>query len=218
MGGFGYKSSQWCKKGSEWKEKAKNLELELQQCYKAQSRLLEQLVVEKMNMGTMSNPVEMQGKDMRCGLPRWPFLITQYHGGTNFGCTTGGPFITTSYDYDAPIDEYGLPRLPKWGHLKELHGAIRLCEKALLGGQRTNLSLGHLLEANVYTDSSGICAAFISNAGNKTGAVVEFRSKMYHLLAWSVSILPDCKNVVYNTAKVSYLSMFPCLAETLLLV
>lgn len=33
-------------KGSEWKEKAEKLELELQQCYKAQSRLSEQLVVE----------------------------------------------------------------------------------------------------------------------------------------------------------------------------
>ncbi|CAK9137518.1 unnamed protein product [Ilex paraguariensis] len=32
--------------GSEWKEKAENLELELQQCYKAQARLSEQLVVE----------------------------------------------------------------------------------------------------------------------------------------------------------------------------
>ncbi|KAE8717436.1 putative F-box and wd40 domain protein [Hibiscus syriacus] len=32
--------------GSEWKEKAVNLEVELQQCYKAQSRLSEQLVVE----------------------------------------------------------------------------------------------------------------------------------------------------------------------------
>jgi beta-galactosidase len=32
----------------------------------------------------------------------------QYHGGTNFGRTAGGPFIATSYDYDAPIDEYGM--------------------------------------------------------------------------------------------------------------
>lgn len=32
--------------GFEWKEKAENLEVELQQCYKAQSRLSEQLVVE----------------------------------------------------------------------------------------------------------------------------------------------------------------------------
>uniref|UniRef100_A0A5B7AEM1 Putative transducin family protein n=2 Tax=Davidia involucrata TaxID=16924 RepID=A0A5B7AEM1_DAVIN len=32
--------------GSEWKDKAENLEMELQQCYKAQARLSEQLVVE----------------------------------------------------------------------------------------------------------------------------------------------------------------------------
>lgn len=35
-------------------------------------------------------------------------FIHKYHGGTNFGRTAGGPFITTSYDYDAPIDEYGM--------------------------------------------------------------------------------------------------------------
>ncbi|GJS31272.1 inositol hexakisphosphate and diphosphoinositol-pentakisphosphate kinase VIP2-like protein isoform X2 [Tanacetum coccineum] len=29
-----------------------------------------------------------------------------YHGGTNFGRTAGGPFIATSYDYDAPLDEF----------------------------------------------------------------------------------------------------------------
>ena len=34
-------------------------------------------------------------------------LLWQFHGGTNFGRTAGGSFITTSYDYDAPIDEYG---------------------------------------------------------------------------------------------------------------
>jgi hypothetical protein len=34
-------------------------------------------------------------------------IIDQYHGGTNFGRTSGGPYITTSYDYDAPLDEYG---------------------------------------------------------------------------------------------------------------
>jgi len=33
-------------KGSEWEEKLENLELELQQCYKAQVRLTEQLGVE----------------------------------------------------------------------------------------------------------------------------------------------------------------------------
>lgn len=125
-----------------------------------------------------------------------------YHGGTNFGRTAGGPFITTSYDYEAPIDEYGLARFPKWGHLKELHEAIKLCENALLTGERTNFSLGHRQEADVYTASCGACAAFLANMDDKNDTVVEFRNKTYHLPAWSVSILPDCKHVVFNTAKV----------------
>ncbi|CAK9153430.1 unnamed protein product [Ilex paraguariensis] len=125
-----------------------------------------------------------------------------YHGGTNFGRTSGGPFITTSYDYDAPIDEYGLARLPKWGHLKELHRAIKLCEHSLLNNEPTLLSLGPLQEADVYTDASGACAAFISNMDDKHDMMVKFRNMSYYLPAWSVSILPDCKNVVFNTAKV----------------
>ncbi|GAB4835526.1 Beta-galactosidase 10 [Ancistrocladus abbreviatus] len=125
-----------------------------------------------------------------------------YHGGTNFGRTAGGPFITTSYDYDAPIDEYGLPRLPKWQHLKELHEAIKLCEQALLNGDLTLLRLGPLQEADVYTDSSGACAAFLANIDDKNEAVVQFKNITYHLPAWSVSIFPDCKNVAFNTAKV----------------
>lgn len=34
-------------------------------------------------------------------------ISLQYFGGTNFGRTAGGPLVATSYDYDAPIDEYG---------------------------------------------------------------------------------------------------------------
>ncbi|KAH9717179.1 Beta-galactosidase 10 [Citrus sinensis] len=109
-----------------------------------------------------------------------------YHGGTNFGRTAGGPFITTSYDYEAPIDEYGLPRNPKWGHLKELHGAIKLCEHALLNGERSNLSLGSSQEADVYADSSGACAAFLANMDDKNDKTVVFRNVSYHLPAWSV--------------------------------
>ncbi|KAJ0098019.1 hypothetical protein Patl1_28052 [Pistacia atlantica] len=133
-----------------------------------------------------------------------------YHGGTNFGRTSGGPFITTSYDYDAPIDEYGLPRNPKWGHLKELHRAIKLCEHALLNSEPINLSLGSSQEADVYANSSGGCAAFLANMDDKNDKIVEFRNVSYHLPAWSVSILPDCKNVVFNTAKVIF-HIFLCL-------
>lgn len=40
-------------------------------------------------------------------LKMYHFLI-QYHGGTNFDRTSSGLFIATSYDYDGPIDEYGM--------------------------------------------------------------------------------------------------------------
>ncbi|CAO1942471.1 unnamed protein product [Urochloa humidicola] len=125
-----------------------------------------------------------------------------YHGGTNFGRTTGGPFITTSYDYDAPIDEYGLRRFPKWAHLRELHKSIKLCEHTLLYGNTTFLSLGPKQEADIYTDQSGGCVAFLANIDSAKDTVVTFHNRKYDLPAWSVSILPDCKNVVFNTAKV----------------
>ncbi|XP_021887024.1 beta-galactosidase 8 [Carica papaya] len=131
-----------------------------------------------------------------------------YHGGTNFGRTTGGPFISTSYDYDAPIDEYGLIRQPKWGQLKELHKAIKLCESALVATAPTITSLGQNLEAAVYKTGS-ICAAFLANVGTQSDANVTFNGNSYFVPAWSVSILPDCKSVVLNTAKINSVTEIP---------
>ncbi|KAK2987762.1 hypothetical protein RJ640_016357 [Escallonia rubra] len=132
-----------------------------------------------------------------------------YHGGTNFGRTTGGPFIATSYDYDAPLDEYGLVNQPKWGHLKDVHKAIKLCEEAMVATDPTISSLGSNLEASVYKTGSGLCAAFLANVGTQSDATVNFNGNSYHLPAWSVSILPDCKNVVLNTAKINSMTMVP---------
>ncbi|XP_074587456.1 beta-galactosidase 6-like [Curcuma longa] len=126
-----------------------------------------------------------------------------YHGGTNFGRSSGGPFISTSYDYDAPIDEYGIVRQPKWGHLRDLHKAIKLCEKALIATDPAYTSLGPNLEAHVYKTSSGTCAAFLANVNSNSDATVTFYGKTYYLPAWSVSVLPDCENVVFNTAQIN---------------
>ncbi|XVE56106.1 hypothetical protein DITRI_Ditri03aG0210700 [Diplodiscus trichospermus] len=136
-----------------------------------------------------------------------------YHGGTNFGRTAGGPFITTSYDYDAPIDEYGLIRQPKYGHLKELHRAIKLCEHALVSSDPTVTSLGIYQQAHVFSSRQGSCAAFLSNYHTKSSARVMFNNRQYKLPPWSISILPDCRNVVFNTAivgvKTSHVQMSP---------
>ncbi|RDX73527.1 hypothetical protein CR513_46853 [Mucuna pruriens] len=124
-----------------------------------------------------------------------------YHGGTNFGRTSGGLFIATSYDYDAPLDEYGLQNEPKWGHLRDLHKAIKQCEPALVSADPKVQSLGYNLEAHVFT-SPGTCAAFIANYDTKSSATVKFENGQYELPPWSISILPDCKTAMFNTAKV----------------
>ncbi|KAK8707102.1 hypothetical protein V6N13_058167 [Hibiscus sabdariffa] len=112
-----------------------------------------------------------------------------YHGGTNFGRTSGGPFIATSYDYDAPIDEYRQLREPKWGHLRDLHRAIKLCEPALVSADPTVTSLG------------SACAAFLANYDTKYSVNVTFGNAQYELPRWSISILPYCKTTVFNTAR-----------------
>ncbi|KAJ9555640.1 hypothetical protein OSB04_010254 [Centaurea solstitialis] len=96
-----------------------------------------------------------------------------YHGGTNFG-HYGGPFIATSYDYDAPLDEYG----------------------------------------QCLSNISG-CAAFLANVDTKNDATVNFKGNSYHLPAWSVSILPDCKNVVFNMQSTDIKGDEPFLQEGL---
>lgn len=45
----------------------------------------------------------------------------------------------------------GLARCPKWGHLKELHRSIKLCEHALVNSEPKVLSLGPLQEVK-YLD------------------------------------------------------------------
>ncbi|XP_059635184.1 beta-galactosidase 6-like, partial [Cornus florida] len=125
-----------------------------------------------------------------------------YFGGTNFGRTAGGPLIATSYDYDAPIDEYGFIRQPKWGHLRDLHMAIKQCEDYLVSADPIQQPLGVNLEAHIYYKSSNDCAAFLANYDTFSDANVSFMGNLYFLPAWSVSVLPDCKNVIFNTAKV----------------
>ena len=62
-------------------------------------------------------------------------------------------------------------------------------------------------QAAVYKTES-VCSAFLANVGTTSDVTVNFSGNSYHLPAWSVSILPDCKNVVLNTAKVRLINFF----------
>ncbi|XP_059280274.1 beta-galactosidase 16-like isoform X2 [Lycium ferocissimum] len=125
-----------------------------------------------------------------------------YHGGTNFGRTAAEYMITSYYD-QAPLDEYGLIRQPKYGHLKELHAAVKSSSEAILSVFPSMQSLGEQQEAYVFSGDSGACAAFLVNIDNSKSAVVQFQNSSYELPRQSISILPDCKTEAFNTAKVS---------------
>lgn len=46
------------------------------------------------------------------------------------------------------------------------------------------------------------CAAFLANNNTEAAETIKFRGKEYVIAPRSISILPDCKTVVYNTAQV----------------
>ena len=70
--------------------------------------------------------------------------------------------ITMEWDSSLVIMTYvlllslllGLPRLPKWGHLKNLHKAIMLSENMLIGGEHRNFSLGPSLEVDYFRNKA----------------------------------------------------------------
>ncbi|KAL0663354.1 hypothetical protein Bca4012_100191 [Brassica carinata] len=125
-----------------------------------------------------------------------------YHGGTNFDRTAGGPYITTSYDYDAPLDEYGNLNQPKYGHLKQLHDVLHSMERTLTYGNISTIEFGNSASATIYKTEEG-SSCFFGNGNEKSDATISFQGESYVVPAWSVTILPDCKNEAYNTAKIT---------------
>ncbi|KAF8753081.1 hypothetical protein HU200_011735 [Digitaria exilis] len=122
-----------------------------------------------------------------------------YHGGTNFG-RTAAAFVMPKYYDEAPLDEFGLYKEPKWGHLRDLHQALKLCKKALLWGTPSTQKLGKQFEARVFEiKDQNVCVAFLSNHNTKDDVTLTFRDKPYFVLRHSISILADCKTVVFST-------------------
>ena len=59
----------------------------------------------------------------------------------------------------------------------------------------------------MFKTDSGACAAFLANYDTKYAAKATFWNGLYDLPPWSISILPDCKIEVFNTAKVTLINM-----------
>ncbi|KVH96032.1 Galactose-binding domain-like protein [Cynara cardunculus var. scolymus] len=104
-----------------------------------------------------------------------------YHGGTNFGRTSSS-FVTTRYYDEAPLDEFGLIREPKWSHLRDLHTTLRLIKKPFILGNRNVQNIDNYIQIATYEMAgSNVCAAFLSNRHKKIHRTIEFRGKSYFL-------------------------------------
>uniref|UniRef100_A0A0A8YH38 Beta-galactosidase n=1 Tax=Arundo donax TaxID=35708 RepID=A0A0A8YH38_ARUDO len=125
-----------------------------------------------------------------------------FHGGTNFG-RTGASYVLTGYYDEAPIDEYGMYKEPKFGHLRDLHNVIRSYQKAFLMGKQSFEILGHGYEAHTFElPEEKLCLSFLSNNNTGEDGTVIFQGEKHYVPSRSVSILAGCKNVVYNTKRV----------------
>ncbi|GFQ01453.1 beta-galactosidase 14 [Phtheirospermum japonicum] len=102
-----------------------------------------------------------------------------YHGGTDFGRTSSS-FVTTRYYDEAPLDEFGLKREPKFEHLRDLHRALRLSKKPLLWGTQSVQKINEDLEITTYEKAGkDICVAFLTNNNTREDATINFRGVDY---------------------------------------
>lgn len=151
------------------------------------------------------------------------FNYYMYYGGTNTMGRSGGPGIITSYDYDAPLDEYGFKR-PKYYSLKALHFSLERASHATFKASRPQprtLPLGSLnVTLMLYrTEGTDSCAAYIINAATKPSDTAILSKAQWNRILqnesmnqietedvvaippWSVTVLPDCDfDKAYNTA------------------
>ncbi|CAI8586592.1 unnamed protein product [Vicia faba] len=100
-----------------------------------------------------------------------------YHRGTNFGRTAGGPYMTTSYNYDASIHEYGNLNQPKLGHLKQLLAAIKLSKNVITNYiSINNTDLGNRITLTTYANSTNARFCYLSNNDTTKDANVDLQN------------------------------------------
>jgi hypothetical protein len=124
-----------------------------------------------------------------------------YYGGSNFA-RDAGYAITTSYDYDAPLNEYGYPNEPKFSLLKELHDIVQKYSDYILYGKHEKILL-EKSEIHVYKKDDDWIGFFV-NENIKQSINLEYENISSVVPKWSCSIvIGSLGKVIYNTASSS---------------
>ncbi|EGC33370.1 hypothetical protein DICPUDRAFT_48969 [Dictyostelium purpureum] len=125
------------------------------------------------------------------------FNYYMWFGGTNFGRSVGGPWIITSYEYDAPLDEFGFPNEPKYSMSTQFHFVIHKYESIIMGmDPPTPVPLSNISEAHPYGED----LVFLTNFGLVID-YIQWQGTNYTLQPWSVVIVYS-GSVVFDTSYV----------------
>lgn len=119
-----------------------------------------------------------------------------WHGGTNFGRSVASKLLT-SYDYDAPLDEYGLKSEPKFSHLSKLHHVLKSISSILLENEPRHSKIQPFIDSQIYGpfNDSKESVAFLSNTkGDGEEVVVEFYGATYAVRKWTTLIIKGPAN------------------------
>ena len=145
-----------------------------------------------------------------------PPLLRAHQVSPSFLSPTFSHPPASSYDYNSALDEWGVPRNPKYQHAARLHTTLARYADALLS---YNYSLPHPLAVNVSLYQYGVvgsegAVAFLRNSGD-SAQVVTWQGKSYTLAAMSVQIVDATTlAVVYDSDDLSGLDTSPATADS----
>lgn len=119
-----------------------------------------------------------------------------WHGGTNFD-RDAMYLQTTSYDFDAPLDEFGLDTT-KGRHLGRLHGILLQHEDLLLGTEPPAPQSAGPQQLIFDFRKGDQRLAFLCNDSRQTSATIRFEGRDYSLPPESVTLV-NGQRMLMNT-------------------
>ncbi|OEL28695.1 Beta-galactosidase 12 [Dichanthelium oligosanthes] len=150
----------------------------------------------------------IQDHDMYAIVRIGPFIQAEWNHGSLLAMEgiveTHGHCVTKiSLCFGLRIGLHSMCKEPKFGHLRDLHNVIRSYQKAFLTGEHSSEILGQGYEAHTFElPEENMCLSFLSNNNTGEDGTVIFRGEKHYVPSRSVSILAECKHVVYNTKRV----------------
>ena len=159
---------------------------------------------------TPTRPVE----DIAFAALRWYIRGGAYtafytmYGGTTLGRQTGQLELRTDYDFDSPIDVYGVPHPRKYPHIQRLHAVLAPYVGLMLHSPASeDVVLPNDCRLNEYNSSTGKgSVAFLTNANSGSGKDynISYAGREWPVTAWSTQIIDvDTLTVLYDTSKVT---------------